>query len=318
MLLNTAKISDADTQRLRSTLKTRKLLNTVKDYAFLCKDLELFENNPVLRKELEEKASFTKNLGNFLSPAFELGEGPLDINYIKTQAPKSKESLKFWVGSALNWKFSSLSGISFFVTQENSNRVLFWEGPYPNSERNIYPYTQKKLIFKLANYFYNRRPLYGKIYKILLENKAELEAKTSKEFAEDLTLLFSVKNVSQNIPDFSIEEANLKERSLLEFWQKEARETIGSTSCYLKKEKNGYKSFSKLRIEISLNNNNELRFVVAEGWSWATPKTEEPYSDMKEILLARTNDFLKQVVASTNFAATIYEKVKVKILLKNI
>lgn len=318
MFFNTLEVRASDAQRLSKVLATRKLLDTPKDYAFLCKDLELFENNAAARKAMEAKASFVVPLGTFLSPAFELGEDALGMEYLKKQTPKKEEELSFGVGAGLNWKVASLSGISFFVTQAGTNKVLFLEGPYPNKERHLFPYTQKRLIFKLANYFYNRRPLYEKIYKSLLENKIELTALTNQEFAEDLTLLFSVKSAPSAIPDFLIAAENLKTRALKDFWKKEARTMLGSISCYLKKEENGYKTFFRLKIEVNLNKNNGLSFVTAEALNYVTPKAEEIYSSMEEVLLANTNAFLQQIVASTNFAAEIYEKVKTKILLENI
>jgi len=318
MLFHTLELKTEEAESLKRVLAIRKLLNNTSAYALLCKDLEFFENNTAARQALEAKTSFAKVLGMFLPSAFETGEDALGMYYVQPQALKKEEELSFGVGAALNWKFNSLSGISFFVTQDGTNKVLFCEGPYPNKGRHLYPYNQKRLLLKLANYFYNKRPLYEKIYKNLLENKAELTALTNREFTEDLTLLFSVKSVPVVIPTFSITEEALKTRTLEAFWKKEPSTRLGSTSGYLKATTDGYTNFYELKVEVSLNEKKELSFATAEAYNYNTPRAEETYPDMRTMLLANTEAFLQQLVASADFAAEIYEKVKTKILLENI
>lgn len=318
MLFHTLELKTEEAESLKRVLVIRKLLNNTSAYALLCQDLEFFENNTAARQALEAKTSFAKVLGMFLPPAFETGEDALGMYYVQPQAPKKEQELSFGVGAGLNWKFNSLSGISFFVTQNGTNKVLFQEGPFPNKGRHLYPYNQKRLILKMANFFYNKRPLYEKIHKSLLENKPELTALTNQEFTEDLTSLFSVKSAPTDLPTFLITEAVLKTRKLETFWKKEPSTRLGSTTGYLKETTDGYTNFYKLKVEVSLSSDKELSFATAEAYNYNTPRVEETYPEMRAMLLANTNAFLQQLVASANFAAEIYEKIKTKILLENI
>jgi len=310
------KMDVLDVEIIRKTLEKKRFLTSLKDADLLSRDLGLLDKNnfyPLYLAKEDSHSSIPKTLGIFSEPDYGLNTDSALTEYVKISKTKPLENYNFVLGLStdfmVNWP-----GISFFILKENSKILQFMGGPF-NKEKDPYYEIRFPIVDRLASYFHNRRPLYYQIHEMLRLNENEFKKRTSEEFFNDLNLLFSVENSPIEIPDFCIDKNKIFDYSPWERCREDKGQAIGRTTCFIRDNSAGYDSLSKLHILISLNEKDELLFAADIDNYFTTTKADDIYEKGIDVVTNRTNDFLKQFVASTNFGLAIYQKLKNKLLL---
>lgn len=326
MLLRiTQKISQKDANRLLAAKTSINNISRLLSFDFLVNDLNLkatenvaakaslarVNTYPVLAQEsigLDNGAEFfiDRNFGkvNFTFPReaeATLGkeESHFSLQVLQPFAPASQE---------LTARLS-ITG----VREKTSSFHLF---PSKNKiERQL-------RVFDFFNYFYARKNLYENISAILVKNEEKLQALTNEAFSEDLLALFSVKE-KKEVAAFTFSEKFTKKRFFSEaFPVKKPEETFlssfslvaGPVSCVelLLNDKN------LLLIDFSLSNMDFSKLQEDNTFVGITDEILKKDLRADKFLTENLGAWLKAYVSIANFEATLYKKIKTKILLSSI
>jgi hypothetical protein len=306
-------ISAEDAKRLKEAKVKEQALQSLADANFLCETLVGQEKN-FQDKDGEIRV---KSIGEFSQPEFGIvkdfftGEA-----YRRILSRKAKETLFFSIGSS-----SSVPGVNFNLRNGADRRYKFASGTFFDRRYDKKHYIDEAIIFKIASYFHDKKELYSTILQFLLKNKEVYSGCTSKEFIEDLILLFSTDYAFKDIPVFNISFCVGKELFL-------KRKTIRKDWFYLGKEffypKNNVERFwckPELQTDLWLKD-NKLIFITS--WIGESDCFEETFRkkiadpEFKQFLEENLQDWLQHIVATANFGMVILEQVKTKILFSTL
>lgn len=311
-------INAKEAGKIRYYKTLEKMLKTLPDGKFLCKDLEPLESEK--KAGIPQKEPIVKNLGPFKYQKYEFGEYFADLTYKRTPSCKIIKNLDFHCGRLFGGR-----NVALEITDRAKGRQDFSIGQFCYVEPGIDYYVSEGNIRELARYFHNKRPLYGKIRELLHENRTEFEATLNSAFVEDLLALFSVVGAEKKLPNFDIPIKNVAKSLLNRRIVRKNLLFLGNAYYYPKDcPEAEYPPATTIDLEFFLNVKNQLIINATCGW---VSKGEDQKTTIEEIKASKYFDkflqttitgFLQQLVALASFGEEIYEKVKTKIFLENI
>jgi hypothetical protein len=344
------KISDNEAAALRNAAEKIKFLSSIKDSAFLCNDL--LEDTSNLKAFSKEEIRASKEIGQYGGPKYKIRfpHPSLALDNVWTRKmPKyeihfspppdtlySRSNLLEGENNKLHFCISQPGGISAYFNEnipcvcirtakDKNDENVFFNGLYYPEKRDrkrLNAAPEKNNILVLAGFFYCRKELYKKIYKVLVSNREEFERVSNRFFVGDLIKLFSASCNSQKTITFKIPSENESEMFIKNAVHGKDEIFLGRMIFYPKNKK--YKnvrpegnvgniwlnSKNKLIIDIHID---QIKFGIQKE-DILNIKRYKKFTRFQN----RTNDWAKQIVSIANFAYDIYEQVKEKILIDSI
>jgi hypothetical protein len=318
-------ISIKDFTRIREAEAKIKMLRKINDSNWISEDVEDFtcRYSPHwidLIGEEHEVGSISKKVLPFILPiskCFNEFFIPNNLkNCMKIYSGKSFFTMKPDFRIAIPGFTVAHTGILFDILQENE-KELFTFGPFFSiKDQEVCP-TQKNIIYEFTKIFYVRKKLYHEIFNILSNDRDKFADSFGEKFINDLILLFSASVIEENIPNFDF-FSNKFGDSL--FCQKFTRNDLEWHGNYYSPD------FEEEGKEFAWNVGRDNEFWVYSGkntfiTSWQhsdIPPFTGGLADKYAFIDMRLNNIMKQMVAFADFGMRIYEKVKNRILIKNI
>lgn len=328
LLKQVKKISPKEAQILNVVGEKMKLLNSITDAAFLCRDLDCDTTKLRTAREQTGWIEVAKNIGTFTKLKYELAGEFYRFTYRKTKWGDEIGELTFAI--------SQPSGTSAYFNENipcveislsetvGQKRKLFRSGLYYEEKNNgrLNAVAKQGNILELAQFFYCRRNLYEKIHTVLLENREGFEKVSNSFFVEDLITLFSVTQNVEKGTSFELPKENAKEQYSEKKTNKKNKIFLGGMLFYSKDPSLDDENLPRYNSEIWLDKRKHLLIETNATEGTYGRRKNKLFSGAKnkefQEFLNRINDWAEQTVAMIDFAYAIYEKVKGKILVENI
>jgi len=318
LLQYTKEISSKEAESLK---KAKTFLNTMEkfpeDVTLLREAIDNYQ--PVRKKKKLAKASI--ELGEFLAPEYEMVER-YGLSFCSKRAGVSAKKELYFNWGATNIFYGDLF---FSVTEREKTLAEFYLGNFLGGQDRDCPDVLKAgAIAKIARYFYNRPAIYGKIYKLLTEQRKEFCCATGKPFYEALISLFSVKK-QPRIQLFGAFQGQKLEQIF--DYRKAATDFSLGHFCYVfPKSAKGTAASSNIVFELWLTPKNKLiinaNFVedsAARGLSLLKKfASVSKQQEVKTLVTTGIEAWLGNLVLVATFEKNIYKKIQTTLLLKNI
>lgn len=314
-LQNIVKISAAEAKLLSRVIAKQNFLLTLKDASFLCNDLLALEN---YRKDKTGKriGPVTVELGSYVTPDFELGleYGFNRYIYRQTRTPGWKQPLSFLCGPVPDGILYG-DGVNLYIMAGKGNDIQVRVGAFLDPRKDEEGLIWHRTLAGLAGYFHNRKAVYQSVKASLLNNKAAFVANTKEAFIDDLLPLFSGENTPEENSAFNL-TFNQAEENIIQAAEVKEEKTwklVGKISHFVERD---YSFPLEFETKVWLTEENALIFNILRKTEYYGNNNE--YTVAKAFVTCNANDFLNQLVASTTFGMTLYEKVKAKIFLNTL
>lgn len=300
MLLRiTKELTPKSAARLRDLYQKTAFLYNLPANNFLKKDAEV-------KKITWEQGGWNQyllqqNIGPIMMPEYELRKIENGSFYCPTRLSNPKiDDLNFVLALTRTHLQRYSSSIKIYVQDTRKGLVVFHLDPL---QRENYP-----SIFALATYFYSKFPSYEKIHKLLLENRDILKQQIGEAYLEDLSFLFSGQEQSQTAKTFTFSQKKPQIEYVKEVSLSEKKEIIclAVATFFVNRE------LMEIPIVLALKADN---LIV---WEFNLPiMAPIKKAQFNVFIKEQTELWLESLEARTNFGLSIYEKLKLKILLSN-
>lgn len=284
--------------RIRKIQKKIEFLTNIDDNGFLLKDI--FPGDMYWADQHEYLyLLINRNIGPIINQKYELNSFPENkLFYLARTNPTEVKEMDFEISMNRDPFHLEESKIYIGLRDRTNNLVPFTLNPQgPGYHKNI---------LALAAYFYNKYPTYQKIKETLVAKKTILVKRLGAAYTEDIIAYFSAKKVENKAKNFFIPVENATKATSYE-------DTIPVLGEDVAKAKIHFFSgpiIDSLGISLSLTVENIIYFDISSLGTKTLEKT-----NCEEVINKQTSNWLKELVAMTEFGFAIYEQVKTKILL---
>jgi len=306
-------------KKLTAAAKTLELLEHLEDASLLIKDLDAFLMKQDKNGFFLQKAATSIKLKTLLEPEYEITERFNNTVYIRTFGSKTKSQLFFNCGA------NEYGNIAVTIANSGKNPIDFYLGEFLPKTQAVPFYLNNndfRIILPMAKFFYNRQATYREIFEILREHKKRFEASAGQPFVRDLTTLFSVKEFPSEL-SLNIPEANLEVQILGRKVKRKENLFLGTSIYHPKKAARGEYYSTEVKSELWLNTKQQL---IINATPKAQTQPEAPKvmekvktdSEFSEFINIGINAWAKALVTEASFGASIYTKIKTRLLVENL
>lgn len=325
----TKKISQKAADRLRTARKTINSISAFADFNYLFEAANTEQSPPELQTKdckfnTVNVIEGTK-LGPYIPSEYRIGT---DNNIIDCTRIDKRRSSKFPKGLVFSLQLLNTSNFSYSYRDfllEISGEELFTEELFFSGASALEDgHTKLKDFF---NYFRDKESLYKKIYRLLVAKRKTLEKVISKEFADSIIDLFSLKTPVEELEDFVF----YKKKYAKQFYAELAFPLKESKDIYLSKFYVPQEFVASVaHLYLSEDNLLKVYFNIEDCFlRWYRERKQVKNSYSLEIALSRApafdtflaenlNAWLKSILSLAAFETKIYEKVKTKILMNDL
>lgn len=283
----------------------------------LSKKLKILENlqdGPYLREALLQKTPIWKVGTSYVESIINQNIGPIF-------APKAYNLTRSQANSLVfSQNRPNLEKVEFEISLARSLRYPFDRArvlaSIENKTLNTTDLTLDPLsggnfgnIYALATYFYNKYEAYKKIQALLVEKRELILSQISEAYVEALLELFSAEKAPENLEDYLIPSAFLKEETCFEHIPSFEKAAIFSVN-YTYSSKSAF--YQDLVLCLSLDKSENLVYDIFPVYS-AKINTED--GKIYDSINKNTNLWLKNLEQLADFGLNIYSAARTKILI---
>jgi hypothetical protein len=338
MIIRTIKqLSKTDVTRLReSNKKMWEISDTINPY---CTSLY-----NAISKKVRHEGSFPiwyhpivrENIGPFEQPEYQLKDLPVYDYSFKSDWEPNNEILKGEREIKLKNLFLELNfvqvsedkkngtDISLTLMEEKKMEDTFVEH-YTQLSFELFGNEDKKTLFSLANFFYNKPSLYEKTYLALVNKEKELSAYLGPPLTESYISLFSLKIENNTSMNFNISKMVVAKEML--FFRSSAYDLV----------RQGYEHLASFRtygetdlecVQLQLRDDGLLAvdfmlknsYLERDSTSISSKNYKKLLEDSKwtELTNKKINNWLKDIILQTYFAEALFSRMKNIALIENV
>jgi len=312
-----------DFARITTALSKMEEISSVLNQDFLASALSL--GTPSIKNKAEGMVFNKRGIGPFVNTKYALTQVAAGVACNREYPDDTDRPRKFAAFVELQWAKDHLDASEEFndlyliVAGDQEMTEVFTMGDFVRRSSG------DNQIFSLASFFYRRRALYEKVYKVLVANKNRLEKFTNSVFADAFITLFSVKAKLEKVENFAIPKTNFDVyvspdsnnpyQELLSD-KKNVSYYLHPDNLSIHNVKLTFEAPNFLTIEFTLS--DYFRDEHLRAWTESNISTTIGQPIFEAFIAKHLNAWLKNLVLLSIFQTKIYQAVKTKLLITQI